>query len=355
MEEFLQRSDTLFRLLALALPGRIDAPDIPGEAGKARRSALADIPEIRRVYDRETRAVRHVEERGERMLNAVALPVGLFPVIEHAAERKAARPHKVRPRLIVRGFHDGSPRRGDLRAHGGLGEIVREGIVVRRGDIKLHQVRHGVHNAVHHLVFRQTVCERRVKNGKAGKFPLAVIAVFLACGEICDNGGLVQLAARGRNGENDAERDTGFGALPVYIKLFPEVALRRCSHGDGLGAVDRAAAADGKNEVDLKLPAKLDALVHLFGARVRHDAGELIDALPRRAQRIKNAVIEAGALDAAAAIGEQDICAELAQLLRQMAHGVRAEVDAHGIIIHKIVHGSSPFPECPVSENRNGA
>ena len=115
--------------------------------------------------------------------------------------------------------------------------------------------------------FRQAVCERRVKNGKARELTLTVIGVFLAGGEICDNGGLVQLAARGRNGENDAERDTGFGALPVYIKLFPEVALRRCSHGDGLGAVDRAAAADGKNEVDLMLPAKLDALVHLFSVR----------------------------------------------------------------------------------------
>ena len=47
MEEFLQCGDTLFRLLALALPGGIDAPDVPGEAGKARRGALADILEIR--------------------------------------------------------------------------------------------------------------------------------------------------------------------------------------------------------------------------------------------------------------------------------------------------------------------
>lgn len=53
MEEFLQRGNALFRLLALALPGGIDAPDVPGEAGKARRGALADILEIRRVYDSE--------------------------------------------------------------------------------------------------------------------------------------------------------------------------------------------------------------------------------------------------------------------------------------------------------------
>ena len=283
------------------------------------------------------------------MLNAVARPVGFFPVIEHAAKREAARPHETRPGLVIRRLLDRAARRSDLRAHGGLGKVIGKKIVVRRGDVKLHQVRHRVHDAVHHLVFRQTVGQRRIKNGEAREFPLAVIAVFLAGGEIRYDGGLVQLAARGRDGEDNAEGNARFRRLPVYIKLFPEIALRRSSHGDGFGAVDRAAAADGEDEVDLVFPAKLDALVHLFGARVRHNAGQLEDIFSRRAQRIGHAVIQPGAPDAAAAVGEKDIRAELAQLLRQAAHGVRAEVDAHGIIIHKIVHGfllsqNAPFP-----------
>ena len=35
---------------------------------------------------------------------------------------------------------DRAARRSDLRAHGGLGEIVGKETVVRRRDVKLHQV-----------------------------------------------------------------------------------------------------------------------------------------------------------------------------------------------------------------------
>src|SRR5208282_2043484 len=82
----------------------------------------------------------------------------------------------------------------------------------------------------------------------------------------------------------------------------PDVGLRRGAHGDRLGRVDRAAAADRQHEAETLRLAQADSFIDQAEARVRLDAAEFHPFDAGLAQRSGDAIVETARLDAAAAV-----------------------------------------------------
>ena len=242
------------------------------------------------------------------MLHLVAGPV--LPAA-HAAEvvvGQHARPHEVRPGVVVVGGCQGLGRGGENGFHEALAQTVRHVHVLRGGEVALHDVGEHVRGAAGGLVSGEGTGVPGVHDGENGAvdvaFDIAPLQIFSLQGNDAGVGGL---AAGGGQGQHHAH---GQGLLRrLFGEEVPEIAVVGHAHADGLGGVDGAAAAHRQNEVHALPAAQVDALVHLAAAGVGLDTAQLHpgDAgLPQGSSRI---VICAVALDAAAAVDHQHLCA----------------------------------------------
>ena len=298
----------------------------------------AEVLHVVGVDHGQTGSVGHVKDGRQGVLDVVAGPVGPLAVVEHAAQGEGAGPHDVGPCHVVRGVLQGGPGGGDHRPHQGLCQGVGDALGVGLGEVELPDVAEGVHDAVDHLVLGQGVGQGGVQDGKNRVGQVGVIAVLLPGGPVGDHRGPVHLTAGGGDGQDGAQGDGVLGLLPVHEEGLPEVPVGPGTHGDGLGAVDDAAAAYGQDEVDAVGLAQVDALVDLFGPGVGHDPSQLHHVLAGLCQGSQDTVIEAAGLDAAPAVDQQDLLPYPCQLLRQLGHGLLAEVDSDGVIKSEIIH-----------------
>ncbi len=129
-----------------------------------------------------------------------------------------------------------------------------------------------------------------------------------------DRAGIL-LAARTRSRDDDTHRHASRRHLVLRVLVVVEILLKRglCRHG--IAAVRNAAAADCQDEINFMFPYKTSTLLHLAVRRITHDARKLRDFLALFLEDGQDFIIDAIALDAAAAIGQQDMPAVLRQLL----------------------------------------
>src|SRR5208282_204254 len=80
----------------------------------------------------------------------------------------------------------------------------------------------------------------------------------------------------------------------------------RNSHGNSLGGVDRAPSAHCQDEIELLFPAETDALTDEAEPRIRLHSPQLDVLESRFLQGPADAVVEAGFLDAASAVVQED-------------------------------------------------
>ena len=129
----------------------------------------------------------------------------------------------------------------------------------------------------------------------------------------------------------------------VFIRLaevgFHRVAQRVERAGDDLAAVGHAAAAHGEDQVDVIFTRQLRAILHLGISGVRHDTGELHDALACGIQDTHDLIVHAVALDETAAIGQHDgfakVCEQAAEVL---LHAAFAEIYLGLVFKNKVIH-----------------
>ena len=133
---------------------------------------------------------------------------------------------------------------------------------------------HGVHHDVHAAA---RAGERGVHNGKARAGAFVVDTLFEPAVLVGDNAGVARLAAGGGDRQHRADGGARLCRGFAHEKI-PDVKFRVGERiADRLGGVDHAAAADGEQEICARALAKLNALAHLAEPGVRlHAAEQLI-------------------------------------------------------------------------------
>ena len=233
-----------------------------------------DVLHPRGRQDREARAVRHVVDRAELVLHAVAGPVLRAAHAYQPVVRDRAAEAHLAPGVVVRGvgkyerrvFHDGSEHR--------LAQAVRQVGVDRVGEVALKDVAHHVRHAIGDLVFRQGEEEFGVHDAQKRPQARAAVAVLELLGFVGDHGVAACFAAGRRDGQDGRHGQHLLDGLALLVDL-PDVPVVKHAHRDGLGRIDGAPAAHGEDQVDVLLPAQRDALVHQREPGVGHHAAQL--------------------------------------------------------------------------------
>ena len=99
--------------------------------------------------------MRDVIDAADLVLDHVRGPVADPAGIEQTVVGERARPHELRPRIVVLGVVPNLRGLSDDGLHRRLDQAVGEADVRHVGEITLHQVRHDVHRAAGHLERRQ--------------------------------------------------------------------------------------------------------------------------------------------------------------------------------------------------------
>ncbi len=185
-----------------------------------------------------------------------------------------------------------------------------------------------------------------VHQGKPGIGGGVVPACLDLLGLVGDDRAAVHLAAGPGYGDDHAQ---GQG-LEIHHagprpEIVPDVPIVSRCHGDGLAAVHDAAAADAQDHIHILLPCQSRALLDLGIGGVGHDAGELHHGLSSIGEDAGHFVIDAVALDGAAAVGQHHRIAVLADKEVQiLLHTALSEEGFGGILENEIVHTLiSPF------------
>ena len=308
------------------------------EALEALRVALLDVPHPGWEHYRQAGAVGHVVVRGDLVLDAVGRPITMTGGgVEHAVVGDGGGPHEVRPAVIVLRLLEDAVRVPLDDAQHALAQLVGDVGVVVVDEVALEDVRHHVDDAARGLVVRQGVGQLRVEDGEDRPETLRAGALLLARVLVGDDGVRAALAPRGRDGEDGADRK-GVRRLRAGVEI-PDVAVILDAHRDGLGGVDDATAADGEDETDALLPAELYALLDEAEARVGLDAGELGDGDARVLQGFPDRIVEAGPLDAALTVMEEDVGGMLLHLFADALFLALAEDVSRVQLQFEVSHG----------------
>ena len=194
---------------------------------------------------------------------------------------------------------------------------------------------HDVVDTSHHLIFRYSECETRVENGKVGVAEVIEhLAVLCVTG---DNGAAVHLRTCSGHCQHTAYRNPTAGhRLPVLEVILPRVAVVPCTSGYGLAVVNGRAAANTKDEIDILLACRAGTFQHLFYSRVWHYTGYLYNLAAGLLQFSHHLVVDAVALNAAAAIAEHHFLAIVFQFFTQFAQRILTKVQLRRIVECKI-------------------
>ncbi|CCX93354.1 unknown [Firmicutes bacterium CAG:110] len=159
-----------------------------------------------------------------------------------------------------------------------------------------------------------------------------------------DDGTVIHLAAGTEHRDDGAEGDKLRWECVLGVLQFPDVLVQFALRGDDLAAIGHAAAAHGEDKVHMILPRQLCALLRLGIGGVRHDTGELHDALAGGVQNAHDLIIHAIALDGAAAIRQHDGFPVVHQQTAEVLfHAALAEIHLSLVFKNKVVHKNASF------------
>ena len=317
----------------------INAHDVTGKADETRHAVLIDITRPASPDCRQTRAVRNVEHAAHLMLEAMGSKVAsVMSASGQAVVRKAARPHDLSACVVVLRVVAQNLRLLHHRAHQRFGDAVRDFHGVALHKIALQRVHQNIRAAACRLVIRQGHGQFGVHDGELRAADVVVIAALDAAFFLGDDGGVAHLASGSGDGQDDADRQAAGGAARVVIQR-PDIAVHAHAVADRLCRVNDASAADGKDEIDAFLAAKLDALIDEGQMRIRHDAAELNMRNACRVQRRLNLIEQTAAACALSAVMDQNLLAALsADKLTDLILRSTAKIDVSRGIVTEIAH-----------------
>ena len=158
------------------------------------------------------------------------------------------------------------------------------------------------------------------------------------CG-VGDDGPVVLLGARARGGDHGPRRHEPRGQAMRFVHHVPDVFVCAGLSRHDLAAVDDRPAAYGKDEVDALFAHQPRPLLHLGVGGVGPDAAEVHYVLAALVQPAPLPVVEPGAFQRAAAVGQQHVPPHAAHLFLDCAFGAPlAKMLADGVLISEVVH-----------------
>ena len=278
-----------------------------------------------------------VKDGGENMLQMVAVPVLLSPDAHHVVVHDHAGPHDVGAGFIVVGILHHTASLVHHGQHDAFEHAVGGLDILGRGEVALKGMGDDVGDAAGGLEGRQALGEDRVHDRELRADAVGLRGGLLEGLLVGDDGVGGTLAAGSGDGQHHADGQGGLRGLAG--EEVPEVPVIGDAHGDGLGGVDDAAAADGQEEVDLLFAGKLDALIDKSAARVRLDAAELDGAQAFGGDGVLHPVEQTGLLCRLAAVDDHDTAAaELFDIAAGLVFTVTAEDKIRGAVKIKIIH-----------------
>ena len=199
--------------------------------------------------------------------------------------RDAPAPHQLAHRIVVFAADEETAHRlhhCPKELHGdAVGEDVR---LLDACKPAFHRVHHDIRRACRDLLTRQGKGEHGVHKGNFGAVQRRVQPALLPRILVREHRRVARLAARRRDREHRAERH-GLREFLLARPDVPDVDPGVCDAvRNRLCRVDDAAAADGKNEVDIGGKSLADRLAHKRDARVRTHAAHDEEGKPRRGQ-----------------------------------------------------------------------
>ena len=126
-------------------------------------------------------------------------------------------------------------------------------------------------------------------------------------------------------------------------EILPDVPSIPGSQRDSFAAVHGAASAYGQNHISPTFPCQFCTLLYLGIGGVGHDAGKLYNVFAGLLQNACDFIIDTIALDAAAAIGQQDSLRIFGQAGQILFHTTLAEIDLRAVLENKVVHNDVSF------------
>ena len=275
------------------------------------------------------------------MLDGVDAPGHGLAHLQKAVDGPGGAPHEVGPGLVVVGGGQGLGAVVDTGLQNGLGHAVGQVGGLHGAEIVFKGMGHDVRRAGRRLGGGQGAGIGGVQNGhggQAGGGAEGQLFIGVHVGDDCD---IVHLGAGGGHGQH---REDGQGLLRHGLAggEVPGVAIIAGAGGDGLGAVDDAAAAQSQHAVQTVLTAQLHALADGGDAGIGLHAAQLDPFDVVLLQLGHGAVIHAVALDAASAVDHQHPAGPAGDLPAQLADLSLAEVDHRGNGIGEIFHRCEP-------------
>ena len=338
---------SFFRNLLIGLAVSIDAPDILGETHELGQAGFHGTTIVSHRHGGEAVAVRSVSPSADRVTNHVHHPVLAFAETDERVERPRCCPHDVGASLVILRVFHGGPRCHDETAHQSFGDVVTR-VVIEVGEILLKDVVHDVVNTRFHLVVGYSHRETRVKDGELRHQSVVKHMTYLkSVLGIGNHSAGIHLRARARHGQYAAYGQNLLASIGLFLlqpEFIPVVALveDRCRHR--LGIVAHAAAAQGKNEVDIVVTSNLNAFAQLLQRGVAHDARILHDGLARLIQDGHHLVVDAVAFHTATAVVQQHDRAKVTQFVFEIVQRLITKVQLGGIVIREItLHGLLSF------------
>ena len=270
--------------------------------------------------------------------------VALFSHLDESVFRHGGIPHQIGPsRVILRVVH-GNTQISDHTTHQCLHDVIGNIVLIGLAEIGLHDVAENIKATRCYLFFGYRKGIGGVHQSKSGIESRIIPPCFYLSLFIGDYRAAVALAASTSHSNDYTQRqrikvdDAG-----VSPEILPDVPAIPGSQRDSFAAVHGAASAYGQNHIRLIVPCQPRTLLHFGVGGVGHDAGKLYNVFAGLLQNACDFIIDTIALDAAAAIGQQDGLRIFGQAGQILFHTTLAEIDLRAVLENKVVHNDVSF------------
>ena len=266
------------------------------------------------------------------------------PELGKTAVRHTAAPHELAHRIVVLAADEEAAHALHDDADQLLGNAVGEDVrLLDAREVAFHRVHHDVRRPRCNLLTRQSKGERGVHKGDDGTVQRCVQPALLPRILVREHRRVARLAARRGDREHRAK---GHGLCELLLARpdVPDVGTGVCNAVcDRLCRINDAAAADGKNEVDIGGKSLADRLTHERDARIRTHAAHDEERQSLRGQIFLNAREQPRTLRAAAAVEDEHAARpERAQFPGDRILRIPSEDDLGRAVIGKALHENPP-------------
>ncbi|MNC28705.1 hypothetical protein D3C75_769250 [compost metagenome] len=242
------------------------------------------------------------------MLNVVGGPVTGKAHADHTIQRHRTAVHDRFTQLVVVQVFNQLRRSFDHCAQQGLTEAVLYRCIAIGVEIMLQHVGHDIHHSVHGLVTREREGILRIENREGREGVNTAPAHFFFGDFIGNHRAVVHFRACSSHSQHCTQRQSPLRSRFALYKV-PHVSIIFRTDGNRLGTVQHASAAYGENQVDVILTAQGYTFMYGGQARIRFYAGQFCNHSVSGLQPVNYIVVQAAALDAAAAVHKQHIFA----------------------------------------------